>query len=472
MDDRSVIDPTNSEATKEVADQEQAATVWSKDELHFLLEASDSLAETLDLGETLARVAELAVAGVADWCGVDILNGEGVLERLGASHTVSEKTALVYEVRRGASNAVAVPAVIREVLKTRAPLLVAETTEEFLAEFASEAEQRRLLGEIGIHSLMILPLSNGGRPSGVLTLGAADPERFFDQSDLDFATELAQRAAVTVENAQLHTRLRDELVHRERVEEELRALSAELEARVEVRTAQLEAANQELEAFSYSVSHDLRAPLRAINGFARIVVEDYGPSLPDEAKELLGLVQANAQQMAVLIDDLLAFSRLGRQPLNRQEVDVRSLVLQVIDQLKPDLEGRVVDFQVTALPTCFADRNLLRQLLFNLLSNAVKFTRDRPDARVVVSGVEQADEVAYAVSDNGAGFDMRFVDKLFGVFQRLHLSDEYEGTGVGLAIVKRVAGRHGGRVWAEGRVDHGATFHFALPAGERIEDDG
>jgi light-regulated signal transduction histidine kinase (bacteriophytochrome) len=236
----------------------------------------------------------------------------------------------------------------------------------------------------------------------------------------------------------------------------------ELEQRVIERTAQLEAANRELEAFSYSISHDLRAPLRAINGFARILLEEHAPDLGEETQEYCQLMRDNAQHMGQLIDDLLAFSRLSRQALSKQPVPPEDLVRQALHDLHAMQEERHIDFRIGALPHCQADPVLLKQVLVNLLSNALKFTSQRQVAVIEVGCREAAGEHVYFVKDNGVGFNMAYADKLFGVFQRLHRAEEYEGTGVGLAIVQRIIHRHGGRIWAEAIVSQGATFFFTL----------
>lgn len=256
-----------------------------------------------------------------------------------------------------------------------------------------------------------------------------------------------------------------DITDRKRAQAALSALNDELEERVRQRTADLEAANRELDAFSYSVSHDLRAPLRAVAGFSRILLEDYRDVLPPEAQQYLDLLRGGAEQMGRLVDDLLGFSRLGRQPVSRERVRPESLVRWCLTELTPAREGRTVHVVVEPLPECEADAGLLRQVWLNLLDNAFKYTRARDTAEIRVGHRQVDGGGAYFVADNGVGFDMAYADKLFGVFQRLHTEEEYEGTGVGLALVQRIVSRHGGRVWAEAEAGHGATFYFTLPGG-------
>ena len=243
----------------------------------------------------------------------------------------------------------------------------------------------------------------------------------------------------------------------------MRRLNTELERKV----AEADAANKELEAFSYSVSHDLRAPIRHINGFVDLLQRHSAAVLDETARRHLGTIARASRHMGQLIDDLLAFSRTGRGELARGRIALGPLVQGVIDELRPETEGRVVEWKVDGLPEVSGDPALLRVVFTNLVGNAVKYTRPRPQAVIEIGqAAGRSDEVVMFVRDNGVGFDMQYADKLFGVFQRLHRSDEFEGTGIGLATVRRIVRRHGGRTWAESSVGGGATFYVALPAGE------
>src|SRR5436190_15683877 len=252
-------------------------------------------------------------------------------------------------------------------------------------------------------------------------------------------------------------------IQRKHDEEEIRRLNKELEQRVAERTEELAVANKELEAFSYSVSHDLRAPLRHVEGFIEILQNAKGPSLDEEARSYLHTISDSARQMGRLIDDLLSFSRTARVELSKTRIDMADLVQSVIRELRPEPENRQVDWTVRKLPQVQADPALLRQVMLNLLSNALKYTRTRQPARIEIGSTSTQNEEIIFVRDNGVGFDMRYAHKLFGVFQRLHRAAEFEGTGVGLANVRRIIVRHGGRVWAESKPGEGATFYFSLP---------
>jgi len=307
----------------------------------------------------------------------------------------------------------------------------------------------------GVRFYMAIPMIAGGDLIGAVSFGGE--LRHFPGDQVDLAREVATQLAIAISQARLYTRVKQ--------------YSEELELRVYLRTSALEAANKELEAFSYSVSHDLRAPLRAVDGYARMLEEDYGAKLDAEGTRILRAVRTNGQRMAQLIDDLLAFSRLGRAAVRAQSVDMNALVEHVLNELYSETDGRRIEFVVGRLGTAEVDPALFKQALTNLLSNAIKFTRDCNPA-VIEIGCEQESgagtSMVYFVKDNGAGFDMKYYEKLFGVFQRLHSAAEFPGTGVGLAIVQRVVNRHGGRVWAQAKPGEGATFFFTVRRGHEM----
>ncbi len=259
-------------------------------------------------------------------------------------------------------------------------------------------------------------------------------------------------AAARLENAE-----------RQRAESEVRRLNAELERRVETRTAELAAANEALESFSYSVSHDLRAPLRVARNYASILADEFAGEWPQPARGFLERIRLSHERMDLLIDDLLRFSRLGRQPLDRQKVDMEATAREVVEFLAASIPGRRVDWNVSAMPAAMADPALVECVFSNLIGNALKYTGGREVARIEVGFDADGGTPSYFVRDNGVGFDMQHADRLFGVFERLHDDDEFEGNGIGLATVHRIVGRHGGRVWAQGTPGKGATFRFELP---------
>jgi signal transduction histidine kinase len=293
----------------------------------------------------------------------------------------------------------------------------------------------------GVHLYMVVPMIAGDELLGALSFGGR--ARAFPQEQVNIVREVAAQLAIAISQARL-------LAH-------VKSHAADLEERVRART-------EELESFSYSVSHDLRSPLRAVDGYARMLEEDYRDRLDDEGRRLLGVVRASATRMGRLIDDLLAFSRLGRQAPAVRPVDMAALAAEVVNEVRGDSNAAI---EVGALPAAQADPSMLKQVWLNLVGNAVKYSGKRAGARVEIGGKEEPRELVYWVRDNGVGFDMRYAAKLYGVFQRLHRADEFPGTGVGLAIVQRIVTRHGGRVWAEGKPGEGACFHFSLPRGAR-----
>jgi K+-sensing histidine kinase KdpD len=295
------------------------------------------------------------------------------------------------------------------------------------------------------------------------TISSADLPQFF----LFTASAMIVAWFVTVrrriERDLRHTRdhLQVELEQRKRREDEIRKLNSELAKRAR----ELETSNNELESFAYSVSHDLRAPLRHVVGYSELLQKHASSSLDEKSRRYMQTILESSKRMGNLIDDLLAFSRIGRAETKKTLVSLDQLVKEVVAEIGQDTKGRDIRWNIVPLPACYGDRSMLRLVIVNLLSNAVKFTGLRAQAEIEIGCVDGEDEVEVFVSDNGAGFDMLYVDKLFGVFQRLHLPEEFEGTGIGLATVRRIIHRHGGEVRAEGGVDQGATFYLSLPKG-------
>jgi len=279
----------------------------------------------------------------------------------------------------------------------------------------------------------------------------------------DMLAEVGRRAeALEASNRSLA----QEMTQRQHADAALRELNIDLERRITERTAQMEAANKELESFSYSVSHDLRAPLRAVIGFSKLLIEDHGGQVDDEARRKLGVIQSEAQRMGLLIDDLLAFSQLGRKAMKMAELDMTALARTTYQGLNGQHGEPQAELHLGSLPHAKGDRVLLGQVWANLLANALKFSSKQEKPLIEVSAISDEKEHVYFVRDNGAGFDPRYQSKLFGVFQRLHNASEFPGTGVGLALVQRIVVRHGGRVWADSKPGEGATFYFTLPKEE------
>jgi len=319
--------------------------------------------------------------------------------------------------------------------------------EENMADSSTLTEIQRELFNRGVRSYVIQALISNEKLIGVLIFGWNKPLSF-SKEIFEIISEVAGQITITIEQA--------------RLKKETELYAHGLEDLVRKRTELLEETNKELEAFSYSVSHDLRAPLRHINGYVELLLDRYNDVLPDKGKHYLDTIADSAQQMGTLIDDLLQFSRTGRKEINQAELDMNLLIKEVLDMIHQDLNGRKLDWKIAKLPTVVGDFNLLRLVWQNLLSNAVKFTRLSEAPRIEIGFSEEPNEYVFYVRDNGAGFDMLYAHKLFGVFQRLHASNEYEGTGIGLANVRRIINKHGGRVWAEAEIDKGATFYFTL----------
>lgn len=410
--------------------------------LQALAESSKMFAEaSTDLRRLLELVAVRFSELVGDACNIRLIDGD-LLVPVATHHrdpTINGYLAQYHDqtplrVGEGISG---------KVLETGEPYFEPNLDLELLKKSIAPAFAP-IFEKIGIHGMIVVRLRARGVNLGYLALFHLDEGRPpYNENDLNLVQDLADRAALAIDTS----RLLDSL-----------------EKRVADRTEQLETTNRELEAFAFSVSHDLRSPLRAIDGFSRLLEDDYGPQLDDEARRMLATVRRNAQHMSHLIEDLLRLSRLGHRAIQPvREVDMREVVETVLTGIRAANTGLKLDIQVGELPSVTGNVELLRQVWTNLLENAVKYSRRKDIARVEVAGERRGGEIQYTVTDHGAGFDPKYANKLFGVFQRLHSDAEFEGTGVGLALVKRIVTRHGGHVWAEGRPDEGATFGFGLP---------
>jgi CHASE3 domain sensor protein/signal transduction histidine kinase len=409
----------------------------------LLAEFSYALAETsLDVRAILLLVARRSAEMIGDSCIIRLASEDGVWLSPAAFYDPDpESCAFIRDTLAANPVRVDEPSLSRQVYESGQPLIIPVVQVEQLRATV-KLEYWPMLERLGSRSLLIAPLRLQGRSIGLLYLMRRGPDSPpYDNHDLQLAEELANRASLSIATGQLY---------------------AQIEQRVVERTVQLQAANKELETFAYSVSHDLRAPLRGIDGFSQALLEDYGDRLDAAGLDYLRRVRTAAQRMAELIDDLLQLSRVTRSELRREMVDLSALAADIATTLRQHEPQRALDVTIADRVVAQGDPRLLRVLLENLLGNAWKFTSQRPHAHIEFGLARHDGKPVYFVRDDGAGFDMAYADKLFGAFQRLHAATEFEGSGIGLATVARIAHRHGGRVWAEGAVDAGATFFFTL----------
>ncbi|WP_309570033.1 GAF domain-containing protein [Deinococcus sp.] len=432
------------------------------EQLGFLAEASTILSRSLDLDTTLDAIAQLAIPRIGDWCAI-YLPGKGtLLNPVTIVHQDPAQVSFLRDfIRRNPTSDSPDSGVGRVYTTGHAELIPTITDEMYDASPLDEASKREIR-QLQLRSVITVPMVAGGVVVGVLGLARTHVERSYTPADLELAQQVANRAGKAVENARLHQALQEELQERTQVQRALDAMNVQLEDRVRERTAELQMVNDELQAFAHSVSHDLRTPIRHIASFADLL-ERQLPIGNARAEQALSQIRRGAKRLTATVDGLLLLSKASQQSLQRSDVQLHELALQVIDTLGIDPSERAVEWRLSTLPTVQGDLGLLTLVLQNLLGNARKYTAPVDHAIVEVSASHVGEGTLITVRDNGVGFDPSYAHKLFQPFQRLHSPSEFEGTGLGLANVRRIVQRHGGQVWAASVPGEGATFSFLLP---------
>ena len=447
--ERLVIERT-SELELALEKEKTARSEMHQDQLRlaFLTKASNVLASSLDYLITLTNLANLVTPAIADCCAIDEVEKDGTIKRIVVSHVDPEKIKLVYELSQKYPPVNNASKGIYEVIRSHQSELYHIISAELIESVAHDKEHLRLINALGFKSVIMVPLHNRDKIYGVMTLVLSDSGRMFDEKDLEFANELGRRTTLAIENAKLYNEMQEN--------------NTELEQRVAKRTMELETINKELEAFSYSVSHDLRAPLRSIDGFSNKILKDYGELFDDVGKDYFMRVKNASQHMGHLIDDLLKLARISRVEMNMRKVSLSDLAQSIAGELKELNMERKASFLIEDDMEAMGDRNLIQIALQNLLENAWKYSKNKPLTLIEFGSIKKDEQITYFIRDNGVGFDMKYSDKLFGAFQRLHSQNEFEGTGIGLATVQRIIRRHHGTIWAESEVNNGTTFFFTL----------
>ncbi|HLZ09372.1 MAG TPA: ATP-binding protein, partial [Chloroflexota bacterium] len=424
---------------------------------------------SLDYHATLANLANLVVPHLADWCAVHLLEGDGSVRQVAVAHADPDKLVWARELQERFPSDPHASTGPPRVLRTGRSELYSEIPDAMLVASARSEEHVALLRQIGFTSALIVPIVARDRVLGAISLISAESGHRFDRDDLLVAEDVGRRAGSAIENAQSYQDAQEAALLAREAEEHVRTLNIELERRVAERTAELEIVNRELESFSYSVAHDLRAPLRGIDGLSQALAEDYLERLDGTALQYLKRIRLGSQRMGALIDDLLSLSRVARREMQRVEIDLSAMAQTIADELRIREPGRDVTFVIASKVNGRGDPHLVRLAFDNLFENAWKFTSKHASARIEF-GVERREEnTVYFIRDNGAGFDMMHADRLFSAFQRLHQESEFPGTGIGLVTVQRILRRHGGQIWAEGAVEQGAVFYFTLASPQQLE---
>lgn len=428
----------------------------------LLAQSGAALSQSLHYDETLRTVAKLAVPEFADTASVDILGPDGAIERLIVEHHSTDKDAVLAEVEKHRPRSPKAKTIATRVLETGEIFFSAEVTAHTMDDLIENPEYRAAILQLGIASLISVPIANRGKTYGVLSLSYSESGRHYSESDVEMAREIGLRAGLAVENSINAQAALQELEERKRAEGEIRRLNRDLERTVQERTRELAVANQELEAFCYSVSHDLRAPLRSVDGFSKAVLDDNADRLNEESVGYLKRVRLAARRMDELITALLQLSRITRSEMAREPVNLSKMASQVAEEEKA-LAASSAQFLIQPDLTAEADPQMMRLVFDNLISNALKFSSKTAEPCIEIGSEVVDGSPAFFIRDNGAGFNPEYGSKLFAPFERLHSSSDFPGSGVGLATVQRIIQKHGGRVWAKGAEGQGATFYFTLP---------
>jgi PAS domain S-box-containing protein len=420
----------------------------NQQKLIFLSKASEILSSSLDYGKTLSDLANFITPTIADWCIIHEVQPDGNVKPIIISHIDPQKIKLGFELAEKFPYDPVLHKGLYKVLRTRKPEFIPLVPAVLLRTLSKGNEQYKLIHDLGINSVISIPLIVHNIEYGMMTLLLEGPGKVFDEHDLVMAKEIARRTTLAIENGRLYN--------------EAQELNKDLEQRVAARTLELQTINKELESFSYSVSHDLRAPLRSIDGFSNIILKKYAPLLDKEGQDYFQRVMNATRQMGQLIDDLLKLARLTRVEMTLEPVNLSEMASVVAQEFISAQPERKVNLFIEPEIITKADRNLIQVALHNLFENAFKYSRNNEITEIHFGKKVEDGKNVYYISDNGVGFDMKYVDKLFGAFQRLHSTKEFEGTGIGLATVQRIIHRHKGTIRAESEVGKGTTFYFTL----------